>query len=223
VIWVWSATAKSTSVSVKIQLAKVQHVDAPTFTVCPDPSGTTCTLGSLPTGQADELKADAKVLHAASAGEKVKLTATAKGKTSNSDQGSDTLTVTTATTPSTTPTTSPTVPAGTLPAEPLPPIPGVSSAPGVPDGLFPTVTPAPTGGASSGIGSATFPPVKKHAERASATTDSATLPLSPRLIGGQLLGLAVLAGAVAIAVTRLSLRRARPKDASAGQEPAAKT
>ena len=39
---------------------------------------------------------------------------------------------------------------------------------------------------------------------------AATVPLDSRLIGGQLAGLAVLAGAVIIAIARLSLRAPKP-------------
>jgi len=39
---------------------------------------------------------------------------------------------------------------------------------------------------------------------------AATVPLDSRLIGGQLAGLAVLAGAVMIAIARLSLRAPKP-------------
>jgi hypothetical protein len=45
-----------------------------------------------------------------------------------------------------------------------------------------------------------------------AVTASATVPLDSRLIGGQLAGLAVLAGAIVIAIARLSLRTPRPQD-----------
>jgi len=40
---------------------------------------------------------------------------------------------------------------------------------------------------------------------------SASFPLDTRLVGGQIIGLAVLAAAVIIAVARLSLRRQRPQ------------
>jgi len=40
---------------------------------------------------------------------------------------------------------------------------------------------------------------------------SASFPLDTRLVGGQIIGLAVLAAAVTIAVARLSLRRQRPQ------------
>jgi hypothetical protein len=50
------------------------------------------------------------------------------------------------------------------------------------------------------------------APRVRADTTAATLPLDPRLVGGQLVGLAVLAGAIAMAIARLSLRTQRPQD-----------
>jgi len=81
---------------------------------------------------------------------------------------------------------------------------------GNPAGLFPTVSPAPSPSSSGSIG---FPPARKQAGRtSSAETASSIVPLDPRLIGGQLAGLAVLAGAVAIAIARISLRRPRPQD-----------
>jgi hypothetical protein len=46
-----------------------------------------------------------------------------------------------------------------------------------------------------------------HGRSAKAIDLSAGLPLDVRLIGGQVIGLAVLAAAVTIAVARLSLRR----------------
>jgi hypothetical protein len=57
-----------------------------------------------------------------------------------------------------------------------------------------------------------------------ATSVSATVPIDARLIGAQLAGLAVLAGAVTIAIARLSLRRTvptsvRPADSQGSQSP----
>jgi hypothetical protein len=40
---------------------------------------------------------------------------------------------------------------------------------------------------------------------------SAGLPLNVRLIGGQLVGMAILAAAITIAVARMSLRGQRPR------------
>jgi hypothetical protein len=48
---------------------------------------------------------------------------------------------------------------------------------------------------------------------------AATVPLDPRLIGGQLAGLAVLAGAVVMAIARLSLRTPKQADDKASQGP----
>jgi hypothetical protein len=48
--------------------------------------------------------------------------------------------------------------------------------------------------------------------RSSARDVSATVPLNTRLLGGQIVGLVVLAIAVAIAIARLSLRGPRPND-----------
>jgi hypothetical protein len=50
-----------------------------------------------------------------------------------------------------------------------------------------------------------LPPASRHPVHASDV--SSTVPIDARLIGAQLVGLAVLAGAVTIAVARLSLRR----------------
>jgi hypothetical protein len=43
------------------------------------------------------------------------------------------------------------------------------------------------------------------------TDAAATFPFSTRLIGGEIIGLAVLAAALAIAIVRFSLRRSRPQ------------
>jgi hypothetical protein len=47
------------------------------------------------------------------------------------------------------------------------------------------------------------------------------LPLDPRLIGGQLAGLAVLAAAITMAVARLSLRTPQAANAGKGSDAAA--
>jgi len=64
---------------------------------------------------------------------------------------------------------------------------------------FPQVSPSPSAAASGAAA---------QTGHATKTIDlSAGLPLDVRLIGGQVIGLAVLAAAVTIAVARLSLRR----------------
>jgi hypothetical protein len=164
-------------------------------------------VGTLPTGQSEELIAGAFVRRAASAGERITLTATARGTEAGSAHSTATINVIAAPTPSPTPP-KPTVPANPIPPGELPPVPSseLTSPAGDPSGLFPTVGP----GASSSPS-----PASSHTRvlnRSNTRNVSATLPLDTRLIGGQLAGLAVLATAIAIAIARLSLRAPRPRD-----------
>ena len=213
VVWVWSSRGASNSVTVTAKVATAKNIGAPKFTVCPRASGASCTLGTLPANQSDELQVVSAVGPAATSTEHVKLTATATGKNVLSGSATGSLAVTAK------------PPAGTAgspgsggqgvgaPPESFPPLDPIPEPPGVgnPAGLFPTVAPIP-GASSPTIG---FPPARKQAGRASsAETASSIVPLDPRLIGGQLAGLAVLAGAIAIAIARLSLRRPRPQDGS---------
>ena len=112
------------------------------------------------------------------------------------------------------PPTVPVTPA--LPAVPgsVGTLPGVGTSPQNPANLFPTVSPA----ASASPNSAGTAANGRRPHRINALAASATLPLDPRLIGGQLAGLAVLAGAIVIAIVRLSLRSPKPQGAkSAGK------
>jgi hypothetical protein len=86
------------------------------------------------------------------------------------------------------------LPAGVLPSARLPLLPSPVTDPSL---NFPQVTPSPDPSASS-------TPVK-------VSEVSASFPLSTRLVGGQIIGLAVLAAAITIAVARLSLRKPRPQ------------
>jgi len=95
-----------------------------------------------------------------------------------------------------------------LPPTTLIPLPGATITPAGLSGLFPTVTPQPSPPPSSS------PHVRKPRR---VTEASSALPLSSRLIGGQLAGLAVLAAAITMVVARLSLRTAQaPAGAGAG-------
>jgi hypothetical protein len=211
VVWVWSAGGASDAVTVTAKVATAKNIGAPKFTVCPSAKGATCALGTLPAGQADELQAVSAVEPKATSAEHVTLTATAAGKNALSDGATGSLAVS---------ATSSSPPAGgggglpvAIPPVSLQPLPTLPEAPGTvgnPAGLFPTVAPIPSSGSPT-IG---FPPARKPAARSRAETASSIVPLDPRLIGGQLAGLAVLAGAVAIAIARLSLRRPRPQDGS---------
>ena len=206
-IWVWSTVAEAQGVTVTATLGKAAHIGAPRFTVCPAPNRAVCTVGTLPTGQSEELIAGAFVRRAASVGERITLTATARGTKAGSAHSAATINVIAASTPSPTPP-QPTVPANPIPPGELPPVPSseLTSPNGDPSGLFPTVSP----GASSSPSAAS--PHARVLNRSNARNASATLPLDNRLIGGQLAGLAVLAAAIVIAIARLSLRAARPHD-----------
>jgi len=188
------------------------YIHSPSFTVCPVTSGTACKLGNVPVGQADELQVSVPVGAKAALGEQVQLTAKASASGATSFEGSATDVVIAP------PVAHPT-PSGaddTLPPVSLEPMPGGGIAgTGVsatdPSDLFPTVGPA-----SPGTGSTGLPSVKPRKQIRVADA-SATVPLDTRLIGGQLTGLAVLAGAVAIAIARLSLRTPKPAEDKAEQ------
>jgi hypothetical protein len=208
-IWVWSTKASAVGVAVHAKVAYALYVGSPRFTVCPVAHRATCNVGNLSTGQVDELQLTVQVGRKAALGEQVQLSATASARKARSFTGSaaDVVAVSPPKNPS--PSASPSVTI-TLPPASLPPIAGTGTSPGNPANLFPTVSAgpiSPTPGASS-IG---LPSVKPHTVIHAADA-AATVPLDSRLIGGQLAGLAVLAGGVAIAIARLSLRTPKPHD-----------
>jgi hypothetical protein len=86
------------------------------------------------------------------------------------------------------------LPPGVLPSARLPLLPAPVTNPGL---AFPKVSPGPDSSTSASV--------------IRVSDVSASFPLDTRLVGGQLIGLAVLAAAVTIAVARLSLRRQRPQ------------
>jgi hypothetical protein len=221
-VWVWPSggTAKGITVTAS---AKVSAAVAPRFSVCPAASGATCAVGTLADGQADELQAVVTVPKTAKAGQHATLTATSKatGATSATPASASVLIAAKATPkPSASTSTGPTIssgvgttlptgvlplpltPAGVASSAALPILPNPTSDPG---GLFPTVGPSATPSATAG----TLP----NARGVRVTDASNSFPLSTRLLGGQVLGLAVLAAALIIAIARLSLREPRaPQD-----------
>jgi len=208
-IFVWSTGAASPGTTVTVSVGSATNVEAPKFSVCPQRNGAVCTVGDLPTSQSAEIVAGTRVRDAASAGEKITLTATAKGSGATSFNASATISVVASSPGSGSGTIPPlpAVPGSTLPGTSLPPLPsGAFTSPTDPSGLFPTVSPSGSASAASS-GQAT-----KDPKQSDATTTSATLPLDSRLIGGQLAGLVLLAAAIAIAIARLSLRAPRPHD-----------
>jgi hypothetical protein len=213
VIWVWSAQAASTGAVVSVTLpSTTKNIGTPLFSVCPSANGTACTIGDLPVGQADELEAQVSVQAQATVGEKLLFTATAKaagGALPDSSTATDVV-VTTVTSSPTTSTTTPLTPLAVPSATPT--IAGTGISPTNPASLFPTVGASPTTG--TGTGSLNLPPAKSR-----AALDAASVPTDARLLGGQIAGLAVLACAVAIAITRLSLRRQKVADPNAPKPP----
>src|ERR1039457_4818220 len=214
-IWVWPSGGQAKGITVTAS-AKVTAAITPRFSACRSASGATCTLGTLAADQADELRAPVAVPNTAKTGQHATLTVAAKatGATAATPASASALI-------STTTTISPTAAAGlggvgtTLPAglPPLTPAVVASSAalpflPGPttdPGGLFPTVAP---GASARGAANARGVPV---------TVASDSFPLSTRLLGGQVLGLAVLAAALVIAIARTSLREPRRQH---GKDPA---
>lgn len=200
----------------------------PKFTVCPTASGLTCTVGGISKGTSDELQATVAVPKGTAAGRDAILTATAKAGNASAPPAADAAIAITAKpsathspSPTPTPTTSsstgtgigatlpagilPTVPSGVDPLATIGELPDPTTSAGSPGGLFPTVSPQPS--ASPSPYSAVLP----NARAVRVTDAAATFPFSTRLVGGELVGLAVLAAALAIAIVRFSLRRPRPQ------------
>ena len=230
-IWVWPAGGAASGITVTITGKAASKDVTPKFTVCPTASGRTCKVGGIAKGTSDELQATAAVPSGTAAGKDVTLTATAKASDATAPPAADAAIKITAkpsskhSSPSPTPTPSSsstdttgsglgaTLPPGILPTVPLgvttgavvPELPGPTTSAGSPGGLFPTVSPQPS--ASPSPYSAVLP----NARNIRVADAAATFPFSTRLIGGELVGLAVLAAALAIAIVRFSLRRPRPQ------------
>ncbi len=206
----WSTGKTSSGVKVHASVASAPYISPAKFTVCPDPQGATCDVGVLAARQLDELQATVKVGSFATLGELVQISAKASGAGALSFTGSarDRVVEPSAKIPGSTVT----IP----PQQNLPPIPGTGISAADPSGLFPTVSASPT----PSTGSPSLRTPKPRAPFRAADV-AATVPLDDRLIGGQLAGLAVLAGAVTMAIARLSLRAPKPQqdDASSKRPP----
>ena len=223
-IWVWPAGGAASGVTVTVSGKVASKAVAPKFTVCPTASGRTCKVGGIAKGTSDELQATIAV-PSGTAGKQATLTATAKSSNASAPPAAAGAIKITAKpsakhSPSPSPTPTPTstgtglgatLPAGILPTVPsaeiagatLGELPNPTTSAGSPGGLFPTVSPQPS--ASPSPYSAVLP----NARGVRVTDAAATFPFSTRLVGGELVGLAVLAAALAIAIVRFSLRRPR--------------
>jgi len=202
-IFVWLSSGSGTA---KVTLSAKPSGVSPTFSVCALSGTSKCTVGGLKAGQKVEVQA--KLAAPDRPAPSVTLTATATStEASNSATASATVDIKPKNqpAPSSSPTPNPNAGDGGL----LPPavgLPGGSTIPGVgvqqPGDLgsaFPQVSPSASAAASAAAA--------QHGHATRTVDLSAGLPLDVRLIGGQVIGLAVLAAAVTIAVARLSLRR----------------
>lgn len=199
-VWIWSTTPAArvtASISSSAQLALT-----PRYSLCPVVFGTRCSIGSLPANQAFELLVTDHIRATATVGAQLTLTVVVQGAGVSPAQATATVAIGQA-------SQSPSPPVGTtLPPTTFPFIPTTTTI--TPNGLsslFPVVTPTASP-ASPGT------TLSSGRERGIAALTSSSLPLDPRLIGGQLAGLAVLAAAVTMVVARLSLRT--PQPASSG-------
>jgi len=204
-VWVW--LAGPVNGTAKVSIAAAPGKLAPSFTVCPAAGGSSCSV-ALTAGQAVQLRAAVTVPKNA-AGTHLTLTATGTSPQSASSATASGSVLVTAAAPASSSGTAGTgvtpsgvgaqlpgtsLPAGALPSARLPLLPSPVTDPSL---SFPQVTPSPDPSPAS-------TPVKVSAV-------SASFPLTTRLVGGQIIGLAVLAAAITIAVARLSLRKPRPQ------------
>ena len=204
-VWVWLAGTVNGTAKVTISAAPGKLT--PSFTVCPATGGNSCSV-ALTAGQAVQLRAAVTVPQNA-AGAHITLTATGTSPQSAASATASGSVLVSATAPASSSSTpgagltpagvgaqlpGSSLPAGVLPSARLPLLPSPVTDPSL---NFPQVTPSPDPSASS-------TPVK-------VSEVSASFPLSTRLVGGQIIGLAVLAAAITIAVARLSLRTPRPQ------------
>ncbi|HXZ72562.1 MAG TPA: hypothetical protein VEH31_17060, partial [Streptosporangiaceae bacterium] len=199
--------AGSVNGTAKVSITAAPGKLTPSFTVCPATGGSSCSV-ALTAGQAVQLRAALAVPKKA-AGTHLTLTATGTSPQSTSSATASGSVLVTAATPASSagatgsaatpagvgaqlPVTN--LPAGALPSARLPLLPSPVTDPSL---SFPQVTPSPDPSPAS-------TPVE-------VSEVSASFPLSTRLVGGQIIGLAVLAAAITIAVARLSLRKPRPQ------------
>jgi hypothetical protein len=209
-IWVWLTSGKSGTATITVH-ASPSRVH-PSFSVCQPTGRTTCSVSGLSAGNHVETQAG---LYAAKdmAGRDITLTVTATShQASNKASATDTIGVAKRPRKDSDPT--PTTNAGYGGGYPTyypggnAGYPGVTNPTGNLGSDFPQVSPSPNVSPTTS---------QSHRQHQIEVTDlSAGLPLDVRLIGGQVVGLAILAAAVTIAVARLSLRRQPAKRSDEG-------
>ena len=199
VVWVWALTAGTSAVTVGASVHAASYLSNPSFTICPSASGSSCTIASLPLGDAYELLASIPVSSSAPLYTDIELTArvSASGASSYSADATDIVVA------PNTPGLSNSSGDSVVPLQSLPPLPGTGVSAENPADLFPTVAP------SSSSGSTGSSPARSRSVVPAADVAS-VVPIDTQLLGAQILGLAALVGAVTIAIVRLSLRKLQP-------------
>jgi len=222
-IWVWLTSGNNGSVKIAVDAAP-NNVN-PSFTVCNPTGGSRCTVPGLKAGQHVETQAKLRAFKDL-AGRHITLTVTATSSDAiNSATATDRIEVIKpkkhhSSSPTPTPTYDPNAGYGGYPGYPGGSNPytgtGVSNPYGNLGSALPPVSPSP------GISPSTAAGPQSQQHQTEVTDLSAGLPLDVRLIGGQVIGLAILAAAITIAVARLSLRKQTPKhnEDSASSTPA---
>jgi hypothetical protein len=201
-VWVWS-TIPADRITASVS-SSGKSVLKPKYALCPAIHDASCSIGSLPAYQAYELVITDQIGRDAAVGEQIGLTVDAQGvahppATALSPAVASISTLVGQASSSPSPIDTGTAGDGSgLPPGTIPGLPGTTITPSGLASLFPVVTPSPTPASSSPA------PTKHKVTRATSTASS--LPIDPRLIGGQLAGLAVLVAAITMVVARLSLR-----------------
>jgi hypothetical protein len=204
-VWVWLAGKVNGTAKVSITAAPGKLT--PSFTACPATGGNSCSV-ALTAGQAVQLRA-AVAVPQNGAGTHLTLTATGTSPQSAASATASGSVLVTAAAPA---SGAGTAGAGLTPAGVGAQLPGASLPAGVLRSARLPLLPSPVTDPSLN-----FPQVTPSADPSPSSAPvkvsevSASFPLSTRLVGGQIIGLAVLAAAITIAVARLSLRKPRPQ------------
>lgn len=198
-----------TAADVSVTLTSQPSSQKPTFTSgCTKGDKTaTCTVSSVSDQKAVDLDAQIPVASSATSVSSVKLTATASIVTTAkwTPPASDATVTVTSASAAPAKSSAKALPESIIPLGPLPVLNGVSSSligAGNASGLFPAISPSPAASAVPSPSAAPHPQSTKR-NAATAADSSALAPV----LTAQIAGLVALAAAIALTMTRLSLRR----------------
>ena len=192
-------------------------VKTPALSLCPAVKGHICSVGALPANQQFELIVTSKIGKNAPSAEQIGVTVNVQGDadTGGALSPAEASVATVLDQSSSAPPPTGNDPPVTIPPVTNPGVPDTTITPGSISSLFPTVGPSSSPPSTSGGAHGT-----KKRGGTKAVTLASSSPIDPKLIGGQLAGLAVLAAAITMVVARLSLRTPQPAT-STGQTVAA--